>query len=169
VVHEPIRTATSLSERVQVVEDFAGIASRLLTVGDLSWEAAEKDYRLLGINSALRRQLESIRAAVLLAKQDLGHLAISFVRASLEDVIYLAFFVSLDLEDSQRLFKVMGSWDVVRSLMAQRNYVGDEAMKTLWYTPEFLQAGRANPRSGPGRLKGSAEAISMARRRPSCE
>src|SRR6266487_2947294 len=67
---EPIDRPTSLQERVEVVEDFLDVASRLVTVGDLKWAAVEVDYRLLAINAALRRQLESLRAAVLLAQQD---------------------------------------------------------------------------------------------------
>jgi len=136
---EPIDRPTSLQERVEVVEDFLDVASRLVTVGDLKWAAVEVDYRLLAINAALRRQLESLRAAVLLAQQDLGHLAVAFVRASLEDVMYLGFFVSLDLEASQKLFKLLGSWDGLRSLLAQRAYVGDDVMATLWYPRGFLE------------------------------
>ena len=104
------------------------------------WADVDADYRLLAINSGLRRQLESIRAAALLGRQDLGHLAVAFVRASLEDVMYLGFFVGLDLVDSQKLFKLLGSWDALRSLLAQRDYVGDEVMAQLWYPTAFLEA-----------------------------
>jgi hypothetical protein len=134
----PIDHATPLTERIAAIEGFVEVAGRLLTVGDLKWADVEADYRLLAINSALRRQLESIRAAVLLGRQDLGHLAVAFVRASLEDVMYLGFFVSLDMEDSQKLFKLLGNWDTLRSLLAQRAYVGDEMMARLWYPETFL-------------------------------
>jgi hypothetical protein len=136
----PIDNATPLSERIEAVEGFAEMATRLLTVGELKWAAVDADYRLLAINSALRRQLESIRGASLLGRQDLGHLAVAFVRASLEDVMYLGFFVKLDLADSQGLFKLLGNWDVLRSLLAQREYVGDEVMAQLWYSDAFLEA-----------------------------
>jgi Family of unknown function (DUF5677) len=66
-------------------------------------------------------------------------LVVAFVRASLEDVMYLKFFVSLDVESSQELFMLLGSWDAIRSLLAQRAYVGDETMKRLWYSMEFLK------------------------------
>jgi hypothetical protein len=62
----PTVQGTPLSERIEATEGFAEIASRLLIVGDLKWVEVEADYRLLAVNSALRRQLESIRAAVLL-------------------------------------------------------------------------------------------------------
>lgn len=135
---DPINRPTPLAERVRALENFADIAVRMVSVGDLRWSAVDDDYRLLAINSALRRQLESMRATALLAQRDLGHLAVSFVRASLEDVMYLAFFASLDLQRSQKLFKLMGSWDALRSLLAQRSYVGDKAMARLWYPPGFL-------------------------------
>lgn len=130
----------SLMDRIKAVEGFIEIAERLIAAGDLKWADVEADYRLLAVNVALRRQLESLRAAVVLAQQDLGHLAVSFVRASLEDVLYLGFFVPLPLDDSQKLFLLLGNWDATRSLLAQRAYIGDEAMKTLWYPAGFLDA-----------------------------
>lgn len=34
----------------------------------------------------------------------------------------------------------MGNWDSLRSLLAQRKYIGDEVMQQLWYTEHFLDA-----------------------------
>jgi hypothetical protein len=136
----PVDSATPLSERIDAVESFADVAARLLAVGELTWAAVGADFRLLAINAAFRRQLESIRAAILLGRHDLGHLAVAFVRASLEDVMYLAFFVGLDLADSQELFGLLGKSDAFRSLLAQREYVGDEVMARLWYQESFLNA-----------------------------
>lgn len=139
-VSEPVDHGEGLVERIEAIEAFIEIAGRLVAVGDLKWVDVEADYRLLAINVALRRQLESIRGAVVLARQDLGHLAVAFVRASLEDVMYLSFFVSLTLEDSQKLFLLLGNWDATRSLLAQRAYLGDDAMRALWYPTGFLDA-----------------------------
>lgn len=136
----PVVHGKSLVERVEAVEAFIEIAGRLVAVGDLKWVDVEADYRLLAINVALRRQFESIRGAVIFARQDLGHLAVAFVRASLEDVIYLGFFASLALEDSQKLFLLLGNWDATRPLLAQRAYVGDDVMNALWYPTAFLDA-----------------------------
>ena len=127
-----------LAQRVGAVEDFAAIADRIAGVGDLRWAEATADYRLLAINASLRRQIESMNAAVLLSRQGLGHLAVAFVRASVEDVMYLKFFCSMTLEDSQKLFELLGVFDSARSLIAQRAYVGDEVMRSLWYPPGFV-------------------------------
>jgi hypothetical protein len=129
-----------LSARIQAIESFAEIADRMVIVGELKWATIAADYRLLAINAAMRRQGESIRATILLSRQNLGHLAVAFVRASLEDVMYLAFFVGLDKTDSQEFFVLMGNWDGLRSLLAQREYVGDEIMKQLWYPQPLLDA-----------------------------
>jgi hypothetical protein len=53
-----------------------------------------------------------------LTRQGLGHLVVAFVRAALEEVIYLKFFFSFDQEDSQRLFLLLGRWDGLRSLLS---------------------------------------------------
>jgi hypothetical protein len=50
------------------------------------------------------------------SRHNLGHLAVAFIRASLEDVMYLTFFVGLDQTDSQELFKIMGNWDSLRQV-----------------------------------------------------
>jgi hypothetical protein len=136
----PVDRSTSLIERIEAVGEFAEVTGRLLVVGDMKWADMEADFRLLAINNALRRQQETMQAAVLLARQDLGHLAVAFVRASLEDVMYLEFFLSLDLDDSQKLFTLLGIWDSLRSLIAQRNYIGDEEMAQLWYPKAFLDS-----------------------------
>ncbi|AHK31074.1 hypothetical protein OPAG_04145 [Rhodococcus opacus PD630] len=135
----PIHRWTPLDVRIEAVERFADCTEHVLTVGDLPWADVEKDYRLLAVNNSLRRQQESIRAAVLLSRHDLGHLAVAFVCAALEDVMYLGFFASLDLEESQELFVSMGNFDSLRALLAQRNYIGDKEMARLWYPKYFLE------------------------------
>lgn len=140
----PVDRSTPLIERIEAVEEFANVTGRFLIVGDMKWADMEADFRLLAVNNALRRQQETIQASVLLARQDLGHLAVAFVRASLEDVMYLEFFVSLDLAESQNLFTLLGNWDSLRSLIAQRNYIGDAEMAQLWYPEAFLDSAVEN-------------------------
>jgi hypothetical protein len=141
VPSEPITDEeTSLLRRVCAVEDFVTLARRLIFVEDLEWADVSADYRLLAINVALRRQLEGIDAACLLCRNGLGHLAITLVRPSIEEVIYLDFFRSLKLADSQELFLLMSRWDQLRTLLAQRDYIGDQEMEKLWYSNAFLDA-----------------------------
>jgi hypothetical protein len=64
----PVDHGRHLEERVEAVEAFIEIAGRLVTVGDLKRADVEADYRLLAINVALRRQLESFKGAVALAR-----------------------------------------------------------------------------------------------------
>lgn len=112
----------------------------MFEIRGVDWSAVQSDYRLLAVNAAFRRQLESINATVILARRDLGHLAVAFVRAALEDVMYLKFFFGLDQTASQRLFLLLGRWDGLRSLLSQRAYLGDAVMNDLWYPTEFLDA-----------------------------
>src|SRR4051812_42286425 len=113
-----------LHERVAAAKDYVALAERMFSFGALDWQEAQQDYRLVAINSSLRRQNESMRAAVQLCEQGLGHLAVTFVRASFEDVIYLKFFSSLEVSASQDLFIALGMWDGLRSLLAQWAYLG---------------------------------------------
>lgn len=135
---------TSVVARVDAVDEFAKVLSRLVIPGQLTWAKVEADYRLLAINNSLRRQIESISASVVLARSDFGHLAVPYVRPALEDVMYLKFFGDLELQQSQKLFLALGSWDHLRSLLAQRAFIGDEEMHKLWYTPAFLDTAAAS-------------------------
>jgi hypothetical protein len=132
--------SSRLLARAEAVEELVSLADRLFVIRGIEWSAVEDDYRLLAVNMAFRRQLGSIKAAVVLTRQNLGHLAVAFVRASLEDVMYLKFFLDLNREASQRLFVLFGRWDGLRSLLSQRAYLGDEVMNDLWYMTEFLDS-----------------------------
>jgi len=147
-VFEPDQDAASLLQRrIAAVQEFSDLADQLFKIGDVDWsEAMGRDLRLLAVNAAFRRQLESIRAALVLARAGLGHLAVGFIRASLEEVMYLAFLSKLEREDAHKLFQVLAKWDGLRSLNAQRAYVGDEVMHELWFTDELLAA--AEPSTG---------------------
>ncbi|MFF3896860.1 DUF5677 domain-containing protein [Streptomyces sp. NPDC001812] len=130
----------SFPKRIVAVEEFTELVNQVVAVGSLDWSKHEEDFRLLAVNVSLRRQIESMRAATILARQGLGHLAVSFVRPALEEVLYIGFFASLTREESQELFLALGVWDSTRSLLAQRAYVGDDVMRSLWYPPGFLDA-----------------------------
>ncbi|MBA8964474.1 hypothetical protein JOJ86_005289 [Rhodococcus percolatus] len=152
----PIHRWTPLAVRIEAVERFADCAEHVLTVTDPAWSDVAQDYRLLAVNSSLRRQQDSIRAALLLSRHDLGHLAVAFVRAALDDVMYLRFFASLDRGRSQELFASMSNFDSLRALLAQRNYIGDTEMARLWYPKPFLDwavAGSEETRAVLRRLK----------------
>jgi hypothetical protein len=129
-----------LQARVEAVEAFVHLSDRLFEIRAIEWSAVKEDYRLLAINGAFRRQLESIKAAIVLTRQGLGHLAVPFVRPALEDLMYLGFFLNLDRAASQELFILLGRWDGLRALLAQKEFIGDKAMEDLWYTAEFLDS-----------------------------
>ncbi|MGB3762515.1 MAG: DUF5677 domain-containing protein [Ornithinimicrobium sp.] len=132
-----------LDVRTEATAEFIDFLRPIIAVGDMKWADVEQDYRRLAINNAVRRQVESLDATVLLARAGLGHLAVPYVRPALEDVMYLKFFVSLSLEESQEFFTTMGGWDQIRSLIAQHDYIGTSEMVGLWYPQGFLNAAPA--------------------------
>ncbi|MGD9959336.1 DUF5677 domain-containing protein [Nocardioides sp.] len=132
-----------LDERVAAVAGFNAIARDVIDLGEMLWSDAMEDLRRLAINYVLRRQLESLDAAVALHDQHLAHLSVQFVRPALEEFLYLKYLMTLPVEDSQELFKALGVWDSVRSLLAQRDFIGDEDMRGLWYSTSFLDAAEA--------------------------
>jgi len=133
----------NLAKRINALEAVLVDAKGLISVGDLKWDDVMSDLRLLAVNHILRRQLESLDAALALAKMGLGHLAVSFVRPALEEMSWLKYLTDLSEEDANKILLAMGNNDGLRSLMAQRDYVGAEAMRDLWYTDSWLDAQEA--------------------------
>jgi hypothetical protein len=80
------------------------------------------------------------KLAVVLAKAGLGHLAVGFVRPALGELLWMLWVKDLPQQYAQDLLTAMGRSDSIRSLLAQRAYVGDAVMQDLWYPVAFLDA-----------------------------
>ena len=139
-MREETRPDELLLDRVRAVEKMLVEANKIIVIGDMKWEEVEADLRLLAINHALRRQLEGLDGALLLVKSTLGHLSVSFVRPALEEMIWLKYLSTLSGEKATKLLLVLGTYDALRSLLAQRDHIGDEGMRGLWYKTSFLDA-----------------------------
>ncbi|QOC94354.1 DUF5677 domain-containing protein [Micromonospora craniellae] len=126
--------------RVAAVEAWIAATKQALIIGDLTWDAAWPDLRRIAVNYILRRQLEALDATVVLAKVGLGHLAVGFVRPALDELLWMLWVKDLPQQDVQNLLMAMGRSDGIRSLLAQRAYVGDAVMQELWYPVTLLDA-----------------------------
>lgn len=100
--------------------------------------AFEEDPRRLAGPVALQRQIESIESAVRLSEAELGHMAVAFIRASCEELIWLRYLYTLSRDDARSLLFKMNTHDSGRSVQAQRDYAGGDAMLGMGWPPEFL-------------------------------
>jgi hypothetical protein len=82
----------------------------------------------------------ALDATVVLARAGLGHLAVGFVRPALDELLWMLWVKDLSQQNAQDLLMAMGRSDGIRSLLAQRAYVGDAVMQELWYPVAFLDA-----------------------------
>lgn len=153
--------ASSLSDRLDAVELWPAEAKRLV-VGTMAWEQSHADLRALAVNYILRRQLEALDATVTLVRADLGHLAVTYVRPALDELLWLAWLDSIPQELSNQLLSAMGRSDAIRSLLAQRAYAGEAAMNELWYPSEFLDAVAAEQPNVAAELRALREQLSWA-------
>lgn len=128
------------NSRLAAVERWIAAQKQALIVGDLPWETAWSDLRLIAVNYILRRQFEALDATVVLAKAGFGHLAVGFVRPALDELLWMLWIKDLPRKDANNLLSTMGRSDAIRSLAAQRAYVGDVVMQELWYPIAFLDA-----------------------------
>jgi hypothetical protein len=101
-------------------------------------EEAAEDPRHLATAVSLRRQVESLHAALTLEQAGLGHLAVSFVRPAVEEVLWLKYLRTLDGTDARDLLISMSVDEGFRSIAAERNYRGREAMINMGFPDVYL-------------------------------
>lgn len=130
----------NIEARLAAVETLIGGLKQAFVIGDLIWDAAWSDVRRIAVSYILRRQFEALNATVALAKAKLGHLAVGFIRPALDELLWMLWVKDLPRKDVQQLLMAMGRSDGIRSLLAQRAYVGDNMMEELWYPVAFLDA-----------------------------
>jgi hypothetical protein len=137
----PPETNESSSRRLQALKNFSATVSEAVRLGPLAWDESNPDLRALAINSSVRRQRDAFEGAIALGDAGQGHLAVAFVRAFLEERMWVAFLGSIARAEANELLLAMGRWDAVRALTAQRDYIGDLEMTVrLWYPPGFVDA-----------------------------
>ncbi len=122
------------------------------------------DLRLLAVNYVVRRQLEALEATVVLAGSGFGHLAVGFVRPALDELLWTAWVTDLPKAVAHELLLDMGQYDAVRSLVAQRDFVGDQVMQQLWYPVAFLDTAADRENELKGGLKKRGEALGWGKR-----
>ncbi|WP_331761092.1 hypothetical protein OG225_43320 (plasmid) [Nocardia sp. NBC_01377] len=131
---------TASETRLAIVGEWLSALRRGLIIGDLKTEEVASDLRSLAVNYIVRRQVEALQAAVVLANAGLGHLAGGFVRPALDELLWIDWIKDLPKAAAHELLNDMGRHDTIRSLLAQREYVGDEVMQQLWYPVAALDA-----------------------------
>ena len=126
------------SPRASAVRELLNHIDRLAVVGQMTWSLESPNFLGLAINCVLRRQREALGAAVSLGESGQGHMAVSFVRLALDERLWLGYLCSLERSKANELLLAMGRHDTRRSLKAQRDFIGEEALTSLWYPPGFV-------------------------------
>jgi hypothetical protein len=124
--------------RLNALEEFAARMTGAVELGRLVW-SEPSNLRALTINNCFRRQRDALAGTIALGKAGQGHLAVAFVRAFFEERLWMTFLADMSEASANTLLLAFGRWDIVRSLVAQRHYIGDEGMTLhLWYPPGFV-------------------------------
>ncbi|MBY8864049.1 hypothetical protein K7711_46835 [Nocardia sp. CA2R105] len=150
---------TDSDARLALVEEWLASLRQSLVIGDLTWDSVESDLRSLAVNYIVRRQLEALEASVVLVKAGFGHLAVGFVRPALDELLWIDWIKDLPRAEAHELLSDMGSFDGVRSLVAQRGYAGDQVMQQLWYPVALLDAAAEQEKELKGELKKRGKAL----------
>lgn len=99
-----------------------------------------RDPRTLASVVSFRRQVESLQAALRLEEAGLGHLAVSFVRPAVEEVLWIVYLNKLSVDDARAVLIGMAADDALRSIQAELGHRGTEAMEHIGYPAAYLAA-----------------------------
>lgn len=82
---------------------------RAIRFDPLTWDESNPDLRALTINSCVRRQRDALVGAIALGEAGQGHRAVAFVRAFLEERMWVAFLAAMTRSEANALLLAMGA------------------------------------------------------------
>ena len=91
----------------------------------LDWNPSDGFGRIV-VRAALRRQLESLDVVIDLAEGDRGFAAVGLLRPSCEELVWLRYLTSLNIDRFERLTMAMIGTGVLKDLEAQAGKVGED-------------------------------------------
>ena len=107
---------------------------------DLTMSSVDGDLSALVARFILERQTEALRAAVVLAGNSLGHLALPLVRPACEERIWAAYLYSLERPPRERLLLHMSIYESANTVNAQQQFLGLKEMRRLGFPKRFVTA-----------------------------
>jgi hypothetical protein len=84
------------------------------------------------------RQVNALRASIVLGKNNLGQLASVFVRQACGEQIWLKYIAQREPAVADGLLNVMGNSDSTRGILAFRDYAGLDALVKLGFPVRFV-------------------------------
>jgi hypothetical protein len=106
---------------------------------DLKVSELAQNVSQLVAHFILERQTEALRAAVTLARQSLGHLALPMVRPACEERIWAAYLYALDEAPRTRLLLLMSALESSGAVSAQQQFLGTKTMRRLGFPKSFVR------------------------------
>ena len=131
-----------LQKDVQLVLD--SMRSFVEAASDLTWSPSDGFLPVI-YRSILRRQFDSLDAISHLVAQKRGDSAITLLRPSCEELIWIKYLASIAATDAEKLIVNITDLELINSLKAQDDYGGRTVTKELGLLP-FIE--RANRRKG---------------------
>jgi hypothetical protein len=101
-------------------------------------EVGSKMTRLLA-QFFVERQTAALRAAVVLTRESLGHLALPMVRPACEERIWLAYLLTLKPSVRSRLGILISAIESHRAVTAQQQFLGSKTMQDLGFPKRFVK------------------------------
>jgi uncharacterized protein DUF5677 len=122
------------------VEMLVSMVEQLLSVFEaVTLEAAYDNPRIVVCRAVLRRQVDGLRAAILLTRAQLGHLALPYVRPACEEFLWLSYLVTLEKDVCASLLLDLACLEGAGIVLRQERYGGSKEMERLVFSPRLVR------------------------------
>ena len=101
---------------------------------DITWKDKD-DFLTIALISIIRRQFDSLEVISHLVKAGKGFAAGPLLRPACEELIWMKYLVSIELDAAKKLIIYLGREEQLKSLRAQDNFAGRSATETLGLLP----------------------------------
>ena len=101
---------------------------------DITWKDKD-DFLTIALISIIRRQFDSLEVISHLVKAGKGFAAGPLLRPACEELIWMKYLVSIELDAAKKLIIYLGIEEQLKSLRAQDNFAGRSATETLGLLP----------------------------------
>jgi hypothetical protein len=140
-----------------VVQEFERLY--LSTVGDIDWDQFYSGRLGYVEKVCVVRQCEAIKAALLLAKEGLGHLAVAYVRPACEEYLWLSYLNSVDSQAAEKFIMALMLVENDRSIEAQGQYFGDDWMARNGWPLSYMRSATAASSTAKESIEEIAQAL----------
>jgi Family of unknown function (DUF5677) len=121
-------------------------------ISHIDWKESDGMVPVI-FRAILRRQYESLSSIVEISGSERGYSAVSLLRPACEELIWIKYLKHIGIQDANELLRLMAVTEIGKTIEAQLEYAGPDAMKSLGFPVAFTSAQSASAFEAKRRLR----------------